>query len=285
MGQTKIEWTDATWNPITGCTKAVLNKPLHWRKPRMVVVCPMGDLFHKDVPDETIADVWARMFLAGEQHVFQVLAKRSSRMATVLCDDAFREQVCNIVANHLDPHCEDGDLYFEHCDQEWPFPHVWAGVTVESQDYDHRIVDLLTIPAAVRFVSYEPALGPLVLRREWLDCQGESEFDVLPAIDWLIAGGESGPGARPPDANWFRRVRGDCQVAGVPLFFKQHGAWLHETQVADSGPTYDAVKAILAGRHERRIHYWDDGSLSYRVGKKAAGRLLDGRTWDEMPER
>jgi protein gp37 len=175
-----------------------LEAPLHWAKPRLVFVNSMGDLFHADVAEAFIGRVFETMRRA-HWHIFQVLTKRSRRLREVA------GKLC------------------------WP-SNVWMGVTVESADYASRIADLRAAPAAVRFVSFEPLLGPV-------DGVG------LEGLDWVIAGGESGPHARPLCAEWVRELRQQCQSAGIPFFFKQWG-----------GPK-----------------------------RKQAGRLLDGRTWDEYP--
>lgn len=236
--KSKIEWTDATWNPVTGCTKIsagcahcyaerqarrlhamgqpryrngfkitlhedVLDRPLRWRKPRMVFVCSMSDLFHEAVPLGFIRRVFARME-AAKQHTFQVLTKRSERLAQL--------------ASSL----------------PWP-RNVWAGVTVENKAVCQRIGSLARVPAEVHFLSLEPLLGPL---------PGLEIALATAGIGWVIVGGESGPGARPMDPAWVRGVRDACQAARVPFFFKQWGG----------------------------------------VNKRKTGRVLDGRTWDEMPE-
>jgi len=208
-----IEWTNATWNPVTGCTKIspgckhcyaermakrlqamgqsnyangfkltlqehMLEVPLRWRKPRLVFVNSMSDLFHKDVPTRFIQRVFETMEKAS-QHTFQVLTKRADRL---------RE-----VAPQL----------------PWP-ENVWMGVSVENADYLHRIDDLRCVPASVRFLSLEPLLGPLT----GIDLSG---------IGWAIVGGESGPGARAMDPEWVREIRDSCALARVPFFFKQWG--------------------------------------------------------------
>ena len=208
-----IEWTNATWNPVTGCTKIspgckhcyaermakrlqamgqanyangfeltlqkhMLEVPLRWRKPRLVFVNSMSDLFHKDVPTRFIKQVFETMEQAS-QHTFQVLTKRADRL---------RE-----IASEL----------------PWP-ENVWMGVSVENADYLHRIDDLRAVPASVRFLSLEPLLGPLT---------GIN----LDGIGWAIVGGESGPGARTIDPDWVREIREACVLEGVPFFFKQWG--------------------------------------------------------------
>lgn len=234
-----IEWTEATWNPVTGCTKVSpgcahcyaetfaerfrgvpghpyeqgfdlklwperLELPLKWRRPRLVFVNSMSDLFHEDIPVGFIAQVFDTMRRA-EQHTFQVLTKRPER--------------ARLLAAEL----------------PWP-SNVWMGVSVENQRWVTRIAHLRELPAAVKFLSCEPLLGPLRL-----DLNG---------IDWVIVGGESGHRARPMGVAWAREIRDQCLGAGVPFFFKQWGA---------------------------------HNEASVRVGKRDAGRILDGRTWDELP--
>ncbi len=234
-----IEWTQATWNPVTGCTKVSpgcahcyaetfaerfrgvpghpyergfdlqlrperLEQPVAWARPRLIFVNSMSDLFHEGVPLDYVRAVFDVMGRA-HWHTFQVLTKRSSRLAELAT---------------LLP---------------WP-DNVWMGVSVENQRWTCRIADLRQVPAAVRFLSCEPLLGPLQL-----DLRG---------IHWVIVGGESGRRARPMKPDWARSIRDQCHRAGVPFFFKQWGA--HDAE----------------GR---------------RVGKGAAGRVLDMRTWDDMP--
>lgn len=224
-----IEWTDETWNPVTGCTKVSqgckhcyaetiakrfwgerdftevrmhsdrLDKPLRWRKPRMVFVNSMSDLFHEDVPDQFIYDI-LNTIRNSERHTFQILTKRPERMQEV-----------------LKPHMG-----------RWPLRNVWLGVSVENQETaDARIPLLLDTPAAVRFISYKPALGPVDLS-EYLSPfyagirnGGVYERDDRTTLDWIICGGESGPGARPMDPAWARTVRDDCFAEDTPFFMKQ----------------------------------------------------------------
>ncbi len=228
-----IEWTDATWNPVTGCSKVspgckfcyaerlafrlqamgqrnyangfnvtlqphMLEHPLHWRKPCRVFVNSMSDLFHEAVPAPFIAEVFAVMRRA-HWHQYQVLTKRSQRLLAL-----------------------NGRLRWE--------PHIWMGVTVENDDCLYRVDHLRQTGAMIKFLSVEPLLGPL----PHLDLRG---------IDWVIVGGESGPGARELKADWARDIRDRCRHAGVPFFFKQWGG----------------------------------------VFKARTGRVLDGRSWDEMP--
>jgi protein gp37 len=228
-----IEWTESTWNPVTGCTKIshgckhcyaermserlqamgqdnyrngfeltlqphMLELPLRWKKPQTIFVNSMSDLLHKDVPFEYIRRVFEVMRRA-DWHRFQVLTKRADRLA------------------ELAP------------ELSWA-PNIWMGVSVETDEYRSRIDDLRSTSAMVKFLSLEPLLGPL----HNLDLRG---------IDWVIVGGESGPKARPMDAAWATDLRDQCRRASVPFFFKQWGG----------------------------------------KNKKLAGRILDGRTWDETP--
>jgi protein gp37 len=210
---TSIEWTESTWNPVTGCTKIslgcrhcyaermarrlkamgqrryrrgfnltlhpdALQAPLSWRGPQMIFVNSMSDLFHRDVPTAFIQDVFEVMRQAS-RHTFQVLTKRAARLASL--------------AERL----------------PWP-DNVWVGVTVEASDYMQRIDSLRQVPAAVRFLSLEPLLGPI-------------ESLPLDGIDWIIVGGESGPRSRPMQAEWALAIRDQCLAAHVPFFFKQWG--------------------------------------------------------------
>lgn len=230
---TSIEWTDATWNPVTGCSKIspgckncyaermagrlaamgqpryvngfdvtlqedLLQLPLRWAKPRRVFVNSMSDLFHEDVPSPYITLVF-RTMAAATRHSFQVLTKRPERVV------------------ELAPRLP------------WP-PNVWLGTSIERADYAFRSTLLRRVPASVRFLSVEPLLGPIPRL-------------PLTGIDWVILGGESGPGARPMDPRWARSIRDQCVARGVPFFFKQWGG----------------------------------------VNKKATGREMNGRCWDEMP--
>lgn len=323
---TGIEWTDETWNPVTGCDHVSpgcdhcyaermavrlagragypadepfrvtlhpdrLDQPSRWRKPRRVFVNSMSDLFHRDVPDEFIAEVFAVMG-AAEQHTFQVLTKRPQRMARLLSSP---EWSARLVHDHGIPAAGRG-----------PFPNVWLGTSVENQRYaELRIPHLLATPAAVRFLSIEPLLGPISLRwAKWHDYyrdgwreRGEvqDEYDGARRLDWVIVGGESGPGARPMHPAWVRTLRDHCTAAGVPFFFKQWGAWGPEGPL-DARPSSLALDGTLYAPGELSFPdgpRWGealraghgDGQLvaTYRAGKKVAGRELDGRTWDEAP--
>ncbi len=229
----KIEWTESTWNPVTGCTKIsigcqncyaermalrlkaagspnyakgfrvtvhphALKIPLRWKQPRMIFVNSMSDLFHRDIPFDFVAKIFEVMYQASH-HRFQVLTKRSQHLLEL--------------------------------SSKLPWPqNVWMGVTVETTDYLYRIDHLRQTPAAIKFISFEPLLGPIPN----LDLTG---------IDWVIVGGESGPGARPMKPEWAKDIRDQCLKAGVQFFFKQWGG----------------------------------------INKKRNGRILDGRTWNDLP--
>jgi protein gp37 len=306
--KSQIEWTDATWNPTTGCTKVSegcrhcyidrtppfrmqgrsfgseeigastgvmlhpdrLDQPLRWKRPRRVFVNSLSDLFHDDVPPEFIAHVFAIM-QAAHNHQFQVLTKRPRRMQLLVNDITFQEQVDDLCAR------------YSHYTADWPLPNVWLGTSVEDQKAaDLRIPLLLETPAAVRFLSCEPLLGPVDLRHVHYD--GIVEVDSLTGdhgltrplagrsekrVDWVIVGGESGPKARPMHPDWARFLRDQCLQAGVPFFFKQWGRfapWISNQRSGGFG--YVA---------------FEDGTRMAVMGKKQSGRELDGRTWDEMP--
>lgn len=233
MAQSRIEWTESTWNPVTGCTKIspgckncyaermafrlqamgqpnyvngfdltlhehMLERPLHWKKPQLIFVNSMSDLFHKDVPETYIQRVFDVMRRA-HWHQFQVLTKRSERLLAL-----------------------DSMI-------DWP-KNVWMGVSVETEKYIFRIDHLRRTRASIKFLSLEPLLGPLPQLN-------------LSGVDWVIVGGESGPKARPIRQEWVLDIRDQCLQSNVPFFFKQWGG----------------------------------------VNKKRNGRLLQGRTWDQLP--
>jgi protein gp37 len=314
MARTKIELTDETWNPVHGCTKISsgcrncyaermsrrlagrygypptpdnfkvtlrhdrLVEPLKWRKPRMVFVCSMGDLFHRNVDDDFLNMVFGVMLMGG-QHTFQVLTKRPHRVLDFLTTNFRRRKVWESMRGLFFRLSGTCGRPMNYGDVIWPLPNVWLGVTAENQQTaDERIPLLLQTPAAVRFVSCEPLLGPISLQ-EYI---GASSYDwwsesgpVYPGeqpLDWTIVGGETGPGARPTHPDWFRSLRDQCQAAGMSYFHKQNGEW----QGADQ--SNDTLKPSTPE------HVFEDGTICFRVGKKRAGHLLDGREWREMPE-
>ena len=293
MGKSKIEWTEATWNPLSGCTKisdgckncyaekmanrlkamgakgyengfAVtlhpdrLDEPLKRKKPTMYFVCSMGDLFHEDVPSEFIRKVWIIM-IEARQHTFQVLTKRPDRMAEFL-------------KTHAPVRAMTGETY----GKDFLPKNIWIGVTAENQEQaDKRIPILLDTPAAVRFVSIEPMLGEINLQklhRKMVNgapaypCNEPYLFD----LDWVIVGGETGTNARPMHPDWVRSIQKQCEESKVPFFFKQWG----EYKTLPQGKSVTGYKS----------HFWQDGRQAVRVGKKQAGHLLDGVEYREMPE-
>ena len=263
-----------------------MDQPMRWRNPARVFVNSMSDLFHQDVPIDFIANVWAVMRLA-EQHTFVVLTKRAERMQAVLTSSDFGMEYRDCI-NVL---TGGGLTGFDQ-----PLPNVWVGVSIENQKTaDERIPLLLGTPAAKRVVSYEPALGDVDLEYyfyfsgpstagPWRDCLGRKRggggiggqmMSVKPSndIDWLIMGGESGPGARPMHPDWARSMRDQCLAAGVPFFFKQWGEWIEVRHTSQE----------IVDRYSKNTIAADNGDLFFKIGKKAAGRLLDGREWQEVP--
>lgn len=268
-----IEWTDTTWNPSTGCDRIspgctncyaltmarrlkamgqskyqadgdprtsgpgfgltvhadVLTEPLRWRKPRRVFVNSMSDLFHARVPREFLAQVFAVM-AATPQHTYQILTKRPERAAHILTDlcacgrghppgEHFRSEMEWAATSHSPtyvPGLESG-IYHRTV---WPLPNVWIGTSIESDKYARRADHLRNTPAAVRFISAEPLLGPLPSLS-------------LDRIDWLIIGGESGPGARPMNPAWARELLAETDTTGTAPFVKQLGSvWARDTACA-----------------------------------------------------
>jgi protein gp37 len=317
-----IEWTSATWNFVTGCTRVSdgctrcyiertppfrmagrrfdgpqigattgvqlhperLDWPLRWRAPRRVFVNSLSDLFHDAVPGDLIIRAFAVM-AATPQHTYQVLTKRPGRMRSLLRGPtAFGDEVLDHLLD-----LPGGAAAIAEQRVPWPLPNVWLGVSAEDQrQADIRIPVLLDTPAAVRWVSAEPLLAPVTLHRYLPVGWGEgARWTTNMALDWVVAGGESGPGARPAHPAWFRALRDQCTGAGVPFFFKQRGEWTwsltgeqsdrhgepHGYLAAD-GRLLDEAAALAEG-----------GSFTgvWRVGKHHAGRDLDGRTWDDYP--
>lgn len=315
---TEISWTDTTWNPLAGCTwaspgcdhcyaavmarrleamaradiaavrdpgrkqkyigitnknsagrimfngkvkldEAALDEPLNWAKPRRVFVNSMSDLFHKDVPESFIGKVWSTM-LSTPQHTYQVLTKRPERMATVV-----RRLV------------EEGERKGLRAPDN-----IWCGTSVENQEQaDARIPHLLNVPVKIRFLSCEPLLGPLDLSH--VANMGRDAYGLADGvIHWVICGGESGPGARPMHPEWARGLRDQCAAASVAFHFKQWGEYQGIDYAAD-GTHWRTASGDNTPLDCRPAMRWDDGHGVVRLGKHAAGRLLDGRTWDEFP--
>jgi protein gp37 len=234
------------------CYEERLNEPLHWKEPQRVFVNSMSDLFHPDVHDGFIYGAFMRMAKAT-QHTYIILTKRPQRMAQ----------------------------WFAKNESFWDLPNVWIGVSVENQQAaDERIPILILIPAVVRFVSCEPLLGPVDLALSGTIPYSSPYSTFGNELDWVIVGGESGAHARPMHPDWARSLRDQCQEANVPFFFKQWGEW----QLTDER------EEMKQDGNERLTSIDVPGAIGYnkawfrRVGKKNAGRLLDGRTWDEYPQ-
>lgn len=332
---TGIEWTDRTWNPITGCSEVSpgcancyaarltatrlsthedykglaviddgqarftgelrfhadrLEEPLHWRKPSRVFVNSMSDLFHDGVLEDWLFSVFGVMALT-QRHAFQVLTKRPEKMHSFLSDV---EGAAGFVYRAFSrigawPTCDMA--------HEWPLPNVWLGVSTENQNFAHeRIPWLLDTPAAVRFISAEPLLGPI--RLGIYVYKNPNEQREL--LDWVIAGGESGPNARPMHPEWALSLRDQCVADGVPFFFKQWGSWipierqgfrpkkragtLHELRMhrsTECGEVNELVyHAYPSDANDDHGRYWE----MVWIGAKK-NRVLDGRTWDEFPDQ
>ena len=266
MDKTGIEWTDATWNPIRGCSKVSagckfcyaetmaarfsgpgmpyegvisnkqwngiitfhedkLDQPLRWKRPRKIFVNSMSDLFHENVKGEWLDKIFGVMEQRAPQHIYQILTKRPKRMRDFM------------ISHYPEPH-----------NKQWPPPNIWLGVSVENQEAaDERIPILLQTPAVIRWISAEPLLGPINLKGTLANHEWDN--GIPGGLNWVVVGGESGPGSRPMHPDWARGLRDQCAEADVPFLFKQWGDWF-------------------------------DGE---RVGKKLAGRHLDGKLHDGYP--
>jgi protein gp37 len=286
-GLTTMSKAGPVWNGTVRLNEEWLDQPLRWRTPAMIFVAAHGDLFHEEVPLEWIDRVFAVMALAP-WHTFQVLSKRSFRMRE------YAKQWFERLA-HLDPvvNHPTGAAPFSKL-VDWSvlpkvLPNVWLGTSAEDQPRaDERIPDLLATPAAVRFVSLEPLLGPIDLRNikmgyaTHLDAlQGvwaapETGPNLTGNLGWVIVGGESGPGARPMNPDWARSIRDQCAAAGVPYFFKQWGEY---------APGLTGSQAVTAGTTRGLDGHRFQGTdvVVWKHGKKRAGRLLDGVEHNGMP--
>lgn len=316
--KTGIGWTDATWNPIRGCSRVsagcvncyaeqqaarivrmgkgkptaydglvrlvggeprwtgavrlatdVLSQPLRWTKPRRIFVNSMSDLFHENFTNEQIAAVFGVM-AAAPQHTFQILTKRAARMRewfewvaaqrTPLITIPYSPRlICRSEADKLiNPDNTGRPLGTEPSPREWPLPNVWLGVSVEDQAAaDERIPELLATPAAVRFLSCEPLIGPVSLRRvrpspmpidsltgSWgVSSNDDAHYKQDPRIDWVIAGCESGPGARPCSVEWLRSLRDQCAAAGTAFFLKQAKVSAENSHDPTDGVVRPALRA------------------------------------------
>lgn len=280
-----------------------LYQPLRWSKPRRVFVNSMSDLFHPDVPDGYVAQVFAVMALAP-RHTFQMLTKRAGRMASLLSAPSFASTVAraadDIVADPDSPVAQRRGGRVPATPSLWetddapvvrlPLPNVWLGTSVEDQKRaELRVPKLLASPAAVRFLSCEPLLGAIDLS-PWLPTPSvprSQQHTQPPGLDWIICGGESGPGARPMHPQWARDLRDRCGRAEVAFHFKQWGEWAAVNDGARGSDLRffaDTGSSDLVRDGDGDPFCTDsDYALMRRVGKKSAGRLLDGRTWTEFP--
>ena len=282
MGKTKIEWTDKVWNPVTGCTKVSegcrncyaetmakrfwrdrpfsevrchaerLEEISHWRKPVKIFVNSMSDLFHDDVPDDFIWKVFDKITRGNRRHTYMILTKRPRRML-----EWFKKYQEKFWHYHA-----PGEPNRPYVVASWPDPCLWLGVSVEDQKTaDERIPILLQIPAAIRFVSVEPMLGVVDLE-PYLQYPPFHEYykhtfglTEWRGLDWVICGGESGPGARPMHPDWARAVVKQCSMADIPIFVKQLGSvWAKENTAHSNGGDLNKFPADLRIREFPSIH-------------------------------
>lgn len=304
-GTTRRVKGKAVWTgKLALAPETILTEPLSWKRPRKIFVNSMGDLFHEAVPDEWIDRVFAVMALAP-QHTFQVLTKRAQRMRQYMDVFAGREMVSDRVQCAM---WEISERRTDHFHGGWPLRNVWLGVSTEDQARaDERIPDLLDTPAAIRFVSAEPLLGPIdfYMTSDAMPVEGHPwrNGPILQGIDWIIVGGESGSDARPMHPDWARSIRDQCAAAGVAFFFKQWGSWSPVTIAEDDdgnlGPAYPmagcadpsahaATQEALFWQGDRLVHWplvKTETAVGVRhVGKSRAGRMLDGREHSEFPQ-
>lgn len=281
-----------------------LEQPLHWTKPSMIFVDSMSDLFHHDVPFEFIDRVFVTM-AAAHWHTFQVLTKRSCRLMAYCSNPETPERLARILENEFTRYNGislamqlrrdiplDGECSIK---RRWPLPNVWLGVSVENQIATVRLDDLVLTPAAVRFVSAEPLLGPLNLRSWLVSKKGFfKDVDALEAggktypkkagLDWVISGGESGRFAdniRPSHPSWFQDLQADCAKLGIPYHFKQWGSWAPRGLRAFTG---NPEMIWLRESGELGQDRPDDRATQMVWGtKEANGRSLFGATYSEFP--
>nr|WP_047573266.1 phage Gp37/Gp68 family protein [Methylobacterium sp. ZNC0032] len=321
-GLTQQTKAGAVWTgKLALAPEHVLLEPLRRRKPTTWFVNSMGDLFHEDVPHFWIDLAFAVMALTP-QHTYQVLTKRAARMRAYLSDHFVRDRIAMAAIDIVNAHSEmklASQKWFErrdgvdHLIMPWPLPNVWLGVSAEDQRRaDERIPDLLATPAAVRFVSAEPLLGPINFRHFRCDetyspdSDPHNDLDALTGevsnlavrhterrakLDWIIVGGESGPGARPMHPDWPRQIRDQCVAAGTAFFFKQWGEWQPRKWCRDGGthalnshPGHSFQKIQSHPDSIERVGAGPDWVALAKVGKNAAGRLLDGAEHNAMPE-
>lgn len=331
------------WSGKITLVDSMLNQPLHWTKPRKIFVNSMSDLFHEGVPDWFIDRVFVVMALA-HQHTFQILTKRPDRMHDYIKAFDWKRAIVSCIDEHdgvsVIERNSQADLEGQLTDRMygtkskrnvWPLPNVWLGISAENQaTFDDRVMHLLKTPAAIRWVSMEPLLGPIDMTSAYLNCQNLQDAMMDPetgayeccgncdhtgigdkmGIDWVVAGGESGHGARPMHPAWVRSIRDQCAAAGVPFLLKQWGEWHTKAYNLSTGEAVfrqfesyeqwvskgsswvnggicldtNGVHLKIGGDMARAR---DTGTfpviIMHKVGKKVSGRLLDGVVHDGYP--
>jgi protein gp37 len=278
VGLTKVVNGKHVWTGEVRFNRGWLFQPLQWRKPRLIFVAAHGDLFHPGVKEEWLDEIFATMALA-HWHTFQILTKRSARMREYLSSPTTAGRWWSNIGEIG----RKAGFTSEQIAVTWrllaePLPNVHVGVSAERQrEADIRVPDMLATPAAKRFVSAEPLLGPIDFATPgWLRPELVKQPPHPTYIDQIITGGESGRGKRRPrpvHVDAFRSIRDQCERYPTAFFHKQNGSWLHETQGSTSGAQAAGVD----------VRVWPDGSASYLVGTKAAGNLLDGVVHEGRP--
>lgn len=296
-GLVKMTSQGSKWTGEIKLVPDALREPFGWAKPRRVFVNSMSDLFHESVPFDFIASVFAVMSVTS-RHTYQVLTKRPARMleffkwvkdgAGVFDDDRISHALPRDIEWRPQHNPRRGG--YDNCGPGFPYENVWLGVSVENQKAaDERIPLLLQCPAVVHWISAEPLLGPIYLERPMpgpdLDQGGGAKicqpWMIQGGIDWVVVGGESGRSARPMHPEWARSLRDQCERAGVPFLFKQWGEFVGGT--GDRG-LFVHLQNGQSRAGDKDTHVWGGGHTSQRVGKKAAGRNLDGVQHDGYPE-
>jgi protein gp37 len=297
-GTTQHSKAGRVWNgTLRQAPEKTLLAPLRWTKPRRVFVNSMSDLFHENVPDAWIDQVFAVMALCP-QHTFQILTKRAGRMRDYVITPRRFEQVWAIM-NAMTRDAPLDPIPTETLGRQLHLSNVWLGVSVEDQARaNERIPLLLDTPAAVRWISAEPLLGPLDLGNILIDgyeinalngvVMGHKDgISATNKLNWVVAGGESGKGARPMHPDWARTLRDQCAAAGVPFFFKQWGDWKPISQFPVDEPVYGSHGVLSRSGTFLRNHdvaIGEGESFMFRIGKTAAGDLLDGVQHHNWPE-
>lgn len=266
----------AVWNgEYNLAPDALFHKPLAWQRSRKIFVNSMSDLWYDPVPLSVIDRVFAIMALSPH-HEFQLLTKRARRMRQYLNDPATPGRISEAVQTLYREGMVQREGRMEPLRVLWPLPNLWLGISVENQDQAQiRIPELMASPAAIRWISAEPLLGPVNFRTIRVD--GGTVDALIGArpgyhpIDWIVVGGESGPRSRPMNPQWVRDIREQCEDAGVTFFFKQWGDWLRFGETDASGNTNVRAR----GKRTDVWHDWENGEFSVRVGKRDAGNFID----------